>query len=141
MKPVNGQIIDDASKLSLLLDTQGKNIKFEQDKSVDGDLIYFGKGTDGRTYAAQLQDKRLIISVYETPKEKEEPEKKKQSAVPKPAIKEEPTKKQSITVEEAAKKQQKQEQPAKKAAEFYYKPSYSSYKEENISKNKNTGKK
>lgn len=70
MNPVNGQVIDDSSKLESLLDTKGKNLKFkQQDDSPDGDLVYTAKGSDGRTYSAQLQKKNLVISVYDTPKE------------------------------------------------------------------------
>src|ERR1044072_3434594 len=72
MKPVNGQILDDSSKLGSLLDTKGKNLKFEQSKDVDGDLVYFAKGSDGKTYSAQLQKRNLVVSVFETPKEKVE---------------------------------------------------------------------
>lgn len=73
MKPVNGQIIDNASQLSTLLDTQGKNLKFEQVKDCpEGDLVFTAKGSDGRTYSAQLEKRTLIVSIFDTPKEKVE---------------------------------------------------------------------
>jgi len=76
MKPVNGQIIDDVSKLDSLLDTKGETLNFKQDKDVDNDLVYTAKGSDGKTYSAQLQRKSLIVAVYETPKEDKKKEKK-----------------------------------------------------------------
>lgn len=77
MNPVNGQVIDDSSKLESLLDTKGKSLKFkkqsaDEDGTPDGDLIYVAKGSDGRTYSAQLARKNLVISVYDSPKEAKE---------------------------------------------------------------------
>ena len=77
MNPVNGQVIDDSSKLESLLDTKGKSLKFkkqsaDEDGAPDGDLIYVAKGSDGRTYSAQLARKNLVISVYDSPKEAKE---------------------------------------------------------------------
>ena len=70
MKPVNGQIVDNVSALDRLEDLKGEPLNFKQDK--DNDLVYTAKGSDGRTYSAQLTSPTLIISVYETPKEKKE---------------------------------------------------------------------
>ena len=72
MKPVNGQIVDDVSKLGSLLDINGKPLKFEQNKEVTDDVVYFAKGSDNKTYSAQLQKKSLIVGIYDTPEEKKE---------------------------------------------------------------------
>ena len=72
MKPVNGQIVDNVSKLDTLEDLKGEALNFKQDKDVDNDLLYTAKGSDGRTYSAQLTSQTLKISVYDTPKEKKE---------------------------------------------------------------------
>jgi len=72
MKPVNGQIVDDVNKLGSLLDLNGKPLKFEQDKNVNDDLAYFAKGSDGKTYSAQLQRKAVIVGVFDTPEEKKD---------------------------------------------------------------------
>ena len=72
MKPVNGQIVDDVSKLGSLLDMNGKPLKFEQNKDVTDDVVYFAKGSDNKTYSAQLQKKSLIVGIYDTPEEKKE---------------------------------------------------------------------
>jgi hypothetical protein len=72
MKPVNGQIIDDVSKLESLEDMNGESLNFKQDKDIDNDLVYTAKGSDGKTYSAQLSSKTLIVSLYDTPKEKKE---------------------------------------------------------------------
>lgn len=73
MKPVNGQVIDDSSQLDSLLDTKGKNLKFkQQDDCPEGDMVFVAKGSDGRTYSAQLARKNLLVSIYDTPKEKVE---------------------------------------------------------------------
>ena len=72
MKPVNGQIVDDVSKLDSPLDMNGKELKFKQDKDIEDDLLYVAKGSDGKTYSAQLQKKTLIVALYDTPQEKKE---------------------------------------------------------------------
>ena len=72
MNPANGQIIDNVSKLDSLVDLKGKNLKFKQDKEVEGDIVYIAKGSDGKNYSAQLEKKTLIVSIYDTPKEKVE---------------------------------------------------------------------
>lgn len=72
MKPVNGQIVDDVSRLDSLLDMNGKALKFKQDNDVEDDLLYTAKGSDGKTYSAQLQKKSLIVGIYDTPQEKKE---------------------------------------------------------------------
>jgi hypothetical protein len=76
MKPVNGQIIDDISKLDNLEDMKGKKLKFKQDDEVGGDLCYTAKGSDGKTYSAQLEKRTLKVSLYDTPDSKEKVEKK-----------------------------------------------------------------
>ena len=72
MKPVNGQIVDNVSALDRLEDMNGETLNFKQDKDVDNDLLYTAKGSDGKTYSATLSSKTLIVSLYDTPKEKKE---------------------------------------------------------------------